>query len=67
MQANMFAFSFPGKHSSRDNVIPYIASSIFILNHMIYVPERVLIFARSAEYRNLIMATCFIDKESNSK
>lgn len=48
-------------------MIPYIAFSIFILNHMISVPERVLIFARSAEHKDLIMATCFIGEESNSK
>lgn len=67
MQMNTFAFSFPGKHSGGDSVIPYTAFSIFILNHTTSVPERVLIFARSAEYRNLIMAICFIGEESNSK
>lgn len=48
-------------------MIPYIAFSIFVLNHTISVPERVLIFARSAEHTDLIMATCLIGEESNSK
>lgn len=48
-------------------MIPYIAFCIFILNHMISVPERVLIFARPAEYTDLIMATCFLGEESDSK